>query len=262
MQTAHGLFIPRRERLLVGLETLLAHLHLVVFGYRECLACGTVRASVAAVQMHMRGKGHCRFEVGEASEFGAFYDFGQEEGGAADATDGDGDAQVEDGAAGVRSGPVLMADGASVRLPSGRLVGRKSSTRPLQPPSSRSRRPRQQSPPAVPLESWPSPPQPKEAAVSPDDDPADVSTTRTALTRREKRARAVETMQLARLGASDRSSLAHLSAAQQRALLVTQARQAERGQKEEGRRRARVDRKGNKNLYAYWHTETPVYQCG
>jgi pre-60S factor REI1 len=64
------------------------------------------------------------------------------------------------------------------------------------------------------------------------------------------------------MSANDRSSLMHLPTSQQRALLATQHRQADKMQKEESRRRTKIDRKGNKNLYAYWHTETPVYQCG
>ena len=68
--------------------------------------------------------------------------------------------------------------------------------------------------------------------------------------------------QLANMSANDRNALMHLPTSQQRAILATQLRQTEKVQKEESRKRTRIDRKGNKNLYAYWHTETPVYQCG
>ncbi|KAF6826140.1 pre-60s factor [Colletotrichum musicola] len=61
---------------------------------------------------------------------------------------------------------------------------------------------------------------------------------------------------------NDRNALMHLPTSQQRAILATQHRHEEKVQKEDRRRQAKVDRKGNKNLYAYWATETPVYQCG
>ncbi|KAI0472667.1 hypothetical protein GGR56DRAFT_651405, partial [Xylariaceae sp. FL0804] len=71
-----------------------------------------------------------------------------------------------------------------------------------------------------------------------------------------------KTKAVQQLSAVDRVALAHLGAPQQRALLAAQ-RRGEVGTRQEGRRRrAAVDRKGNRNLYAYWHTETPVYLCG
>lgn len=50
MQTAHGLFVPDRKRLIVELETLFSYLHLVIVGYNECICCGTQRNSTLAVQ--------------------------------------------------------------------------------------------------------------------------------------------------------------------------------------------------------------------
>ena len=58
MQKSHGLFIPHHQHLAVDLETLFRYLHLVIFGYRECIQCGTERATIQAVQQHMIGKGH------------------------------------------------------------------------------------------------------------------------------------------------------------------------------------------------------------
>lgn len=41
----------------VDVEALLAYSDLVIFGYRECLCCGSQRSAVDAVQQHMKGKG-------------------------------------------------------------------------------------------------------------------------------------------------------------------------------------------------------------
>lgn len=54
MQTAHGLFVPDRKRLIVDLETLFAYLHLVIVGHNECICCGTQRSSTLAVQQRKR----------------------------------------------------------------------------------------------------------------------------------------------------------------------------------------------------------------
>lgn len=50
MQTAHGLFVPDQKKLVVDLETLFDYLHLVIFGYSECICCGTQRQSPHAAQ--------------------------------------------------------------------------------------------------------------------------------------------------------------------------------------------------------------------
>ena len=50
MQTVHGLFIPSRDRLLVDLDTLFDYLHLVIFGYNECISCGIQRNTPLAAQ--------------------------------------------------------------------------------------------------------------------------------------------------------------------------------------------------------------------
>ncbi len=39
----HGLSIPDKSRLVVDVETFLAYIHLIVFGYFECLYCGVQR---------------------------------------------------------------------------------------------------------------------------------------------------------------------------------------------------------------------------
>ncbi|CRG91358.1 hypothetical protein PISL3812_08406 [Talaromyces islandicus] len=244
MQKSHGLFIPHQQHLAVDLETLIRYLHLVIFGYRECIQCGTERATVQAVQQHMLGKGHCRFDIlEEDSEFADFYDFG-------DSVESDIDEETT-----ANQNQSLPADEDSIRLPSGKTISKKPSAQAEQPLFTRPHR--------RTTSTFPS--QIEYSVVEYDEEEnkeaTDTSDSR-ALSRREKREKAMITYQLANMTANDRSSLMHLPASQQRAMLAAQHRHADKIQKVERRRQTRIERKGNKNLYAYWNTETPVYQCG
>ncbi|KAI0178854.1 C2H2 type zinc-finger-domain-containing protein [Hypoxylon sp. FL1284] len=260
MQKSHGLFVPHRHHLVVDLETLFRYLHLIIFGYRECIECGTEKATIQAVQQHMTGKGHCKFDISKpGSEFTEFYDFSElgydvE----SDVDDGFDDEKNRERAAARRSNQKpLLADEDSIRLPSGKIIVKQSSAHAAS--SSAHLRRRTRNLPSR-LEYFPVEPV-NDLGSSKDKVDLDVHET-SLLSRREKRERATVAYQFANMSTNDRNSLVHLSAAQQRSLLVTQHRDAERSRKEEGRRRSKIDRKGNKNLYAYWATETPVYQCG
>ncbi|KAK7936039.1 hypothetical protein PG985_001534 [Apiospora marii] len=262
MQKSHGLFVLYQESLIVDLETLFKYLHLVISEYRECIHCGTTRATVQAVQQHMTGKGHCRFDVSDDSEFAEFYDFSEPE---EDEGDEAGEeTQDEETRATTTSSShtkPVQADEASLRLPSGKIISKQSSPGQTGPSSTQQFRRRTRKPLASQLEYSQAEPDAKEKGDGSDSD-SQHSNSQARLSKREKRERAAVTHQLSSMSAGDRRTLIHLPAAQQRALLATQLRHQEKAQKEEKRRRARVDRKGNRNLYAYWHTETPVYTCG
>ncbi|KAI1827655.1 C2H2 type zinc-finger-domain-containing protein [Xylaria intraflava] len=253
MQKSHGLFVPHQQHLIVDLETLFKYLHLIIFGYRECIQCGTERASVQAVQQHMTGKGHCKFDISARdSEFAEFYDFSESGDDAEGEIEGDGDEnQNQAKTAASLSRKPLRADEDTIRLPSGRIISRQASSQ--TGPSFPQWR-RQVRTPTSQL---------GHSLVEPDDEKAnpDRHDTR-VLSKREKREKGVVTHQLANMSANDRNTLMHLPASQQRSILATQHRHAEKVQKEERRRQGKIDRKGNKNLYAYWATETPIYQCG
>ncbi|GAP93396.2 putative pre-60S factor [Rosellinia necatrix] len=289
MQKSHGLFIPHQESLAVDLETLFKYLHLVIFGYRECIHCGTERATVQGVQQHMTGKGHCRFDVSEPdSEFAEFYDFSElrydddddDDGEEDDGEEEDDDNRENEGrtrnleetATGPSRKPVL-ADEDSIRLPSGRIISRQAAAPGAGPSSAHPRRRPRPRPSASKLDYTPT--EPTDVGGEEEEEPAPGNERREGddtprpprplllqLSRRERRERAAATYELVSMSAGDRHGLAHLTAAERRAALAAQHRQAEKVQKEQGRRRGKIDRKGNKNLYAYWHTETPVYQCG
>lgn len=79
MAKMFGFFVPFVEEL-VDAEGLLAYLgQKIGIGY-SCVACDRAFVSVAAVQMHMIDKGHCRMteDAGWEEEYGEFYTFGEE----------------------------------------------------------------------------------------------------------------------------------------------------------------------------------------
>ncbi|WQF87020.1 hypothetical protein CDEST_12034 [Colletotrichum destructivum] len=258
MQKSHGLFIPHQQHLVVDLETLFKYLHLVIFGYRECIHCGTERTTVQAVQQHMTGKGHCRFDISERdSEFSEFYDFSEPEDEARSDAESDSDDLGPEETAPSPGRKPVMADEDSIRLPSGKIISRQSTAQ-AGPSFTQLRRRNRNA--ALQLEHSVAEAAEEEGSgrEGPNSDTPDTR----LLSRRERRERATMTYQMANMSANDRDSLMHLPAAEQRSLLAAQHRNAEKVQKEEKRRQSKVDRKGNKNLYAYWHTETPVYTCG
>ncbi|KAI0192797.1 C2H2 type zinc-finger-domain-containing protein [Astrocystis sublimbata] len=259
MQKSHSLFVPSRQHLAVDLETLFRYLHLVIFGYRECIHCGTERVTVQAVQQHMTGKGHCKFDISkDESEYAEFYGFSESD----DDAESDVEVDGEDGSDRIPTEAthqkLLVVDEHSIRLPSGKIISRQSSPSQAGLSSTHIRRRTRTRTPASGLEYTTSG---EEDGPSKEELDSDTSGTQ-LLSKRDKREKETVAYQLSSLSASDRTSLMHLTASQQRSILATRDRQMVKVQKEEKRRQSKVDRKGNKNLYAYWHTETPVYMCG
>ena len=104
MATTHSFIIPYQDFLAVDLETLVWYLHLVIYGYFECILCSTRRDSLEAVQQHMMAKGHCRFDISPDTE--EFYEI---------------PASVNHDLSNL-----ARRDEASLRLPSGKLLGHRS----------------------------------------------------------------------------------------------------------------------------------------
>ena len=211
----------------------------------------------------MTGKGHCKFDISEPdSEFAEFYNFAEPGDEAESVIDGDGDSderdQEETGTGwGRKSSPKpQLADGDSIRLPSGKIISRQSSA---QAGPSFTQLRRRTRPLASQLEYSLAERDSEDGSGK--DEHSGVRDMR-LLSKREKREKATVTYQLANMSANDRTSLMHLPTSEQRSILAAQHRHEEKVQKEERRRQGKIDRKGNKNLYAYWNTETPVYQCG
>ncbi|KAL1858169.1 hypothetical protein Daus18300_010050 [Diaporthe australafricana] len=214
----------------------------------------------------MTAKGHCKFDASDQdSEFADFYNFSEQEHDDAE-SDAEGDEDEgtrEEAATSSRADrKPLLADEDSICLPSGKITSKKSST-PAVPSLSQLRRRTQRtlnSQLEHTLEEADDDEERQDGSSKEGLDP-DVRDTR-LLSKREKREKATVTYQMTNMRANDRNSLMHLPASEQRSILAAQNRHMEKVQKEERRRRSKVDRKGNKNLYAYWATETPVYSCG
>lgn len=206
----------------------------------------------------MTGKGHCKFDISEQdSEFAEFYNFSEPEGDGESDIEGYVDARHQEETAQSSTQKPRLADEDSIRLPSGKIISRQSSAQ-AGPSLTQLRRRTRTS--ASQLE-YPLIKPDCEEGSSKEELDSEIHDTRLS-SKREKRERAAVAYRAANMSASDRTSLMHLPPSQQRSILATQHRQAEKVQKEERRRESKIDRKGNKNLYAYWHTETPVYQCG
>jgi pre-60S factor REI1 len=70
MRKAHSFIVPYQSSLAVDVETLIWYLHLVIYGYHECIFCAKRHRSEDAVQQHMTAKGHCRLNIeGDVAEF-------------------------------------------------------------------------------------------------------------------------------------------------------------------------------------------------
>ncbi|KAI0408388.1 C2H2 type zinc-finger-domain-containing protein [Xylaria palmicola] len=77
MERIHGMYIPEKPYL-VNLDGLITTLQQRIQEYQECLYCGKMKNTVAAVQTHMRDKGHCMIPFTTEEEqlaIGDFYDF-------------------------------------------------------------------------------------------------------------------------------------------------------------------------------------------
>lgn len=205
MHQAHGLFIPSPERLIVDLETLIRYLHLVIFQYRECLSCHTVRRTPGAAQQHMLAKGHCNFDLDRPeSEYRDFYDL----------------------SASGTAHPGGQQD--SAHLASGKIVSSRTAVQPRLPARApqESPTPTIQPPPSVPQNST-------NTSVP--------SSPSLELAPRVAKRQDLLASQLSHLSASDRASLAHLPTSQQLAVLGAQQKQADAETRKERRMRTRVE---------------------
>lgn len=261
MQTAHGLFIPSQDRLLVNVETLFDYLHLVIFGYSECISCGTRRNTPLAAQQHMTGKNHCRFDIGgECSEFADFYDFSDP------VSDGTGD--ENEGVAGfvpsaTKQAKAMQTSNNSSRLPSGKVITSRPENVPGLPRQRRNPRPAGGAKvlPEDPGDSGGSDIQQRPEPTTSLVETTPGSSGSTALTRSEKRENAFTT-QLANMRAGDRQALAHLPLPQQRSIMATSLQQLKKARQLERRYQIATERSGNKTLMGRFVPDGPIRPNG
>lgn len=284
MHKRHGLFLPLSiddgaRALAVDLETLVRYLHLVVFGYHECLLCRTRRQNPHAVQQHMMGRGHCRVDLdegGDEEDGGSEYrDFYEDLDGDAGVSEDDGDDEGQESAtagedpSSAARKTSFNADDNTLRLASGKTLLHRATNPPARP----NRRPLAEPPKGhhgrrgadLLLEDlMPTNPAGPGAASTttttttatsdadagaadvPSPAPSAAPQTQTqALTRIERRALTHHspalTAALTQMSARDRAALAHLSPAERRALVVRRFRQQEGEGRAERRYRGKVD---------------------
>lgn len=259
MSKSHSLFIPSSIDngsliLAVDLETLMRYMHLVISIYHECLFCHTQRQNANAVRQHMTGKGHCRIDLeDDESEFRDFYESARPAGHESESGSSDGsDDEVEAVLAGAE--PLRLREG-SLLLASGKLLSNRSAPAPRNHrPLSETQKPTRREALAAasqPNDEDSSGPQPSDA--SPDTTPTQTTENNgRALTRLERRAEASGKSSLAvamsQMSLSDRAALAHLPAAEQRAVVLRQFKQQDRARHEARRFWSKVELRGNKTI--------------
>ncbi|KAK6216116.1 hypothetical protein LQW54_003892 [Pestalotiopsis sp. IQ-011] len=267
MQSAHGLFIPHRRHLIVDTEVLIEYIHLIIFGYNECICCGTQRSSPLAAQQHMLGKGHCRFDMDrEDSEFADFWDFSDVDSRSEASDDGDDDDDDDDDVNGDEgsdkgksgnikgSGGIVRLDEESLRLPSGKLISKNSS-------GQRSHRRADERKQQAAIDGMASDATRVEGTSQSTALISALGDKSKSLTKSERRAEAFSG-QLSRLSESDRQSLVHLPASEQRSILAAQQRQAEKARQAGRRYQSRVEGLGNKTLQAHFRPDCPARRNG
>jgi pre-60S factor REI1 len=212
MLKSHGLYIDPAH-LLVDTGSLLAYFHLIISGYHECLYCGTQRSTRQAIQQHMMAKGHCKYDITEEdSEMRDFYEVVSSE-------------EKEH----QRQNLFLRFSEHTQSTPS---KGKSSNT---------ASRPHADLTGVLPDET--------PCQTPPAEDSSD-STARSAepsgelSTRIMRQERRLDN-QLSQLRAGDQKSLAHLPAAQQRAVLAAHLKQVEKARKTEQAYRGRLETAGN-----------------
>ena len=225
MSKAHGLHL-NTTNLLVDIVSLLAYFNLVIFGYYECLYCGTQRSTHQAVQQHMMAKSHCKYDISNKdAELRDFYDLSSS------------DTEEE-----------VLRNHPSIRFADG----------PQLPPQARSRKPRPSkrsdrhgpsiagSPLGQALPTRTRTPHIRtvvesssNAAEAPSDSLGELNT-------RALKQEYTLNNQLAQLRANDRRSLSHLPASQQRSWLATQHKQMEHVRRTEQAQRGSLESAGNK----------------
>ncbi|KAI0134408.1 C2H2 type zinc-finger-domain-containing protein [Xylariales sp. AK1849] len=261
MQTQHGLCIPRKEHLIVDLETLFTYLHVVVQEYSECLYCHTQQRSPDAVQQHMVDKGHCKFSIENGSEFRDFYDFTsiEEEEGSDSQTEEQSESWMKLEQAlqpwqprSPEPARASIQDSETLRLPSGKIVSRRSAG--LSSPS-RSQHRRRTPSPSISIQAKDND---RTATKSPELQIGNETSSSSPLplTKHEKRYQSF-VAQLSNLRTSDRQALAHLPVAEQQALLATVQKQHEQVERAEKKFGGKMDGLGNKKVMERFVNDVP-----
>lgn len=231
MASTHSFVVPYQSSLVVDAATLVWYLHLVIYTYHECIACGSRRRSAPAVQQHMQSKGHCRLDMGNA-EMVEFYD-----------------------AAALDSTRLLAglgeADEGTLRLASGRLISQRGLRE--QQPSSASGQASTRNRLEQPQEERNT----ETAVVAQGGD-----SERQVVLDKSDRKMATAARQMAQLSVRDQQALAHLTPSEQRKELALRKKQIDQTRRAEWRAAAALGRKGNNTLTKHHRAAGPERPLG
>lgn len=107
MRKAHNFRIPNADKV-SDVESLIGYLATEICTWHECLYCGAMKDSKAAVQSHMRDTGHCALNMEREPELCDFWE-----------SDGE-----EDEGEGTEEKRAVESDG-TIRFPSGKIIASK-----------------------------------------------------------------------------------------------------------------------------------------
>ncbi|UNI16459.1 hypothetical protein JDV02_002891 [Purpureocillium takamizusanense] len=216
MASVHSFIVPYQSCLAVDLQTLIWYLHVVIFGYRECILCTTRRSTVQGIQQHMTAKGHCRFDISADTE--DFYELPE--------------SQYHDLA------DLARPDEASLRLPSGKLLGHRA----LREAQARPRSTQQEVSDGS-----------RNAQLG-SEQPRGVGQDVAA---KDESSSAILAARLSQLSVRDQNTLALLPSHEIRSVLATRRKQLDKARREETRARRKVERLGNKTLMKHFKPDVP-----
>ncbi|MAD83243.1 MAG: hypothetical protein CL912_09770 [Deltaproteobacteria bacterium] len=233
MSQAHSFNIPDMSHLL-DIDSFLGYLYTIISSFHECISCGSVKSSKSAVQDHMRGKGHCRLNLEEDPlELGDFWEVSEDEsesGNMGEGNDGKGDE---------KEGIPVLVEG-ELRLPSGKILGRRSKNRNPRLTIASLSRSRSSSPPQNTKEPQPQP----QSQSQPPSNPQQATSSAISTVRTIRPTVRTEHRIVPKPGTQ--TSLIGLSDVQQRALRATEMKIEKVETKAKKMYEAKVDRKGNK----------------
>ncbi|KAG4423531.1 hypothetical protein IFR04_003354 [Cadophora malorum] len=231
MPQAHSFNIPDMSHLL-DIDSFLGYLYTIISSFHECISCGSVKSSKSAVQDHMRGKGHCRLNLEEDPlELGDFWEVSEDE------SESDNMGEENDGKGDEKEGIPVLVEG-ELRLPSGKILGRRSKNRNPRLTIASLSRSRSSSPPQNIKE-----PQPQSQSQPPSN-PQQATSSAISTVRTIRPTVRTEHRIVPKPGTQ--TSLIGLSDVQQRALRATEMKIEKVETKAKKMYEAKVDRKGNK----------------
>ena len=230
MSQAHSFNIPDMSHLL-DIDSFLGYLYTIISSFHECISCGSVKSSKYAVQDHMLGKGHCKLNLKEDPlELGDFWEVSEDE------SDNDSESEESDGKGQEKEGVPILVEG-ELRLPSGKILGRRSKNRNPRLKITSLSRSRSSSPPQN-IEGQPHP------QTQPASDPQQSTYSAISTVRTTRSTVRTEHRIVPKPGTQ--TSLIGLSDVQQRALRATEMKIEKVETKAKKMYEAKVDRKGNK----------------